>query len=430
MMPVQVLGHSALQQGVERANIMLAPKIHKAGTTNIARRCSTIDEPYRHLTRDCATGVFNVLDFGIKGDGVTDDAPKMRALCGSNRTLLFPSGHTYYLATTVASNYPAYANAAFLCSQATNFHVVAKGAVFKIDPAIALSQAVLIDRGMHWTWDGGTIIHNRAGLTPTQENVGFGLVNNVDFRVSGVHFASGLGGLGGALVGDYNINGRISGIQMDGVGIGVDMAFSKNMLFEGIHATGADNGGLSDVNHVGDKFWSNIYDTPLAPALIVSAPVMTGTKILPLTSVADLSVGMVVVNSQIPIGTTISSIDISAKRITLSALTTGIIHPPITLLLKTSKISTVGNISLNVLSVTDVVAGMTIHGAGISPGTIITTINVSKNMLILSKKLLKLISIGENIELRSFINLNAQSNYTGYHIPDTENVSLINSDFS
>jgi hypothetical protein len=223
----------------------------------------TLADPLR-TTR--LSEIISVLEKGVVCDGVTDDAPALRSLFKSvsNSTIVFPSGKNCLLGTTVAPGYPASDNAAVLISRQANFHIIATGTTFTTSNAIPLSQAILIDRGTHWTWDGGVFVGSRVGLAPLQENVGIGLFNNVDFRVSGVEFKWGYGGAGAPFCGDWNVDGTINDIVMNGVGIGFDTAFSKNLIINNIHATGADTNGASGTGQVGTKFFSNIYDTPSA----------------------------------------------------------------------------------------------------------------------------------------------------------------------
>lgn len=210
----------------------------------------------------------NALDHGVIGDGVTDDGPAIRSLFANatGKTILFPAGRTYLIATSVSPAvptvgvYPAMDNAGFIISRQSNFHVLANGATFTTGAAIPLTVTALIERGRNWSWDGGTFVGNRSGLKPGEENAAFAIINNVGFRISGIK-TTGFGGNGAAFVGDWNVSGTLANLRLDVVGICFDLAFSKQLSIRDVTAAGADtNGASGGRGQVGDKCYSEVND--------------------------------------------------------------------------------------------------------------------------------------------------------------------------
>lgn len=193
--------------------------------------------------------------------GVPDAAPALRAAfaSGDDRTIVIPPGD-YRLASTVPSSYPAIDPAAVLVRGRKGLDVSAKGARLVVAPAIALSEAVLLDRDDDITWTGGTVVGNRSGLGVAAENAGFGVMNVRRFTIRDVSFET-FGGNGAGIVGNWMVDGLFQDLQMHGVGICLDVAYVHDVTVDRLHATGADAAGQAGPGHVGMKCLSNVHDT-------------------------------------------------------------------------------------------------------------------------------------------------------------------------
>lgn len=206
----------------------------------------------------------HVLDYGVKCDGVTDDAPALRTLFqdATGKRIVFPSGQTCRSASFVSPGYPGNQAAIFITGQ-SDFHVDARGVTFSSGVSPQPTSAVHMDRSSRWSWIGGRFVGNRAGLVPAHENAAFAITSNVDWRAADFSL-TGYGGTGAGFVGGWNVNGRIEGVRMDGVGLGFDLAWAKNLVIDRVTAVGADHAGLTSAGHVGAKFFSNVEDRTIS----------------------------------------------------------------------------------------------------------------------------------------------------------------------
>jgi len=245
------------------ADARQSPDAHRESGVATHAASSAVAGPVQGSSRS-----LNVLDHGVVGDGVTDDAPAIRRIFqnASGRSILFPGNHIYLIGSNVEprvqgiGRYPAMDDAGFIISNQSGFRVTATGAVFRVSGKIPLTVTVLIERGRNWAWQGGTFVGDRTGLQPGQENAAIGLINNNRFRVSGVR-AKGFGGNGAAFVGDWNVAGQLSDLHLDGVGICFDFAFSKQLTVRNVVALGAGaTGATSGPGQVGNKCYSEIND--------------------------------------------------------------------------------------------------------------------------------------------------------------------------
>lgn len=206
----------------------------------------------------------NVLDYGVKCDGVTDDAPAIRIIFqnATGKRILFPSGRTCRISSFVNPGYPGNQAAIFVTGQ-TDFTVDARNVTFASGPSSEPKSAVHMDRSQRWTWIGGQFVGNRQGLVPAHENAAFALTSNVEWRVTDFSL-TGYGGTGAGFVGGWNVNGRVENGVMSGVGLGFDLAWAKNLVIDKITAIGADHDNLATPGHVGAKFFSNVEDRQIS----------------------------------------------------------------------------------------------------------------------------------------------------------------------
>lgn len=219
-----------------------------------------------HKILSVDTSAINVLDFGVKGLGcANDDGPAIRAIFAkeiTGKTIFFPPNRKYCFKSNVEPGYPAFNRTAVLVSHKSKFRVVAKDATFITHGSIPLTTIFTFDRTVNWSWEGGTLVGERKGLSADAENVGIALVNVQRFNISDLTF-TGFGGNGAAFNGDWIVSGSFSRLNMRGVGICFDLAFLKNVTVADVVATGADTHGRSGAGQTGEKCFSTIQDGPL-----------------------------------------------------------------------------------------------------------------------------------------------------------------------
>lgn len=206
-----------------------------------------------------STGPVSVKQFGAKGDGINDDAPPIQACIMACNDIYIPDG-TYLFNSTNAAPVPATDPINVLIQNKNNFRIVASPcASFVCSNAANFSCMFGFFKCQNFHVDGLVLTGNRTGLTAGQETVAIALMSVVNFTVENIHVAGNWGDSGAMFGGDWWVDGTIRHVRGDAVGIGFDIAFYQNCLFEDITATGYSivTGGDGNIG------FSTVFDVPL-----------------------------------------------------------------------------------------------------------------------------------------------------------------------
>ena len=178
----------------------------------------------------------SVLDFGADPTGLADSAPAFRTAIQSTRRIAIPPGR-YLLNSTTDAICCAMGRVAVMVQDKHDFEVVGNRVTIVVGDAIANSSAFQFDHDRNYVVEGLAIQGNRKGLGPRQENVGIMSSSAVGFRYQNIQM-SGFEGLGAGFAGDWLVDGTFSDLNMIGIGIGLDLAFLKNVTIRRFRVRG------------------------------------------------------------------------------------------------------------------------------------------------------------------------------------------------
>lgn len=196
----------------------------------------------------------SVKQFGAKGDGVTDDAPAIRACITACNSILFPGGASslYLLGSQQASNYAYVEPINVVVRGKSNFEIIGEpGATLVMSNSANLGAQLMFAQCKNFRVSGLTHQGNRTGLNPTLETDAYYFNSCTDFLLENVYLSGDWSGRGCVMAGDWLVRGMVRNVIGDSVGLGIDVAYLYNCTFKDIDLTGTGNAPGSGVGYIG-----------------------------------------------------------------------------------------------------------------------------------------------------------------------------------